>query len=251
MLKVTERNVFRNPKYMNILRVISSYKEGLELKYIAYLLIGKEKLKGYISKDTAENIPRYLAQHKVKDYQLIKLEGKNAIKNPERLSECLSKLKDLGLIEKMGKKYKINTYAKHLCWIIADNAILEDRVDALRLGKYREGHSPTAYMDSQIHIFSKDPGINGFLRGKYRGKFDKIIKNLKEVLSELDQLRDEMLSNELRGDPAREFAELARHYDWFVDDMYKRNSNISVFMNTFEDIAGIYLPVSQKLISRH
>ncbi len=248
MLKITERNVFGNPKYMNILRVISSYKDGLELKYIAYLLIEKEKLKGYISKDTADKIPKYLAQHKVKDYQLIKLEEKNAIKNPERLSECLSKLKDLGLIEKIGKKYKISTYARHLCWIIADNAILEDRIDVLRLGKYREGHSPTAYMDSQIHIFSKDPGINAMLKGKYREKFDKIVKNLKEALSELDKIRHEMLSNELKGYPAREFAELTKHYDWFVDHTYKMESNISVVMNTFEDIAGIYSPLSQRLI---
>jgi hypothetical protein len=248
MLKVTERNVFGNPKYMNILRAISSYKEGLELKYLAYLLIGKEKLKGYISKDTTDKIPKYLAQHKIKDYQLIKLEEKNTIKNPERLSECISKLKELGLIEKMGKKYKINTYAKHLYWITADNAILEDRIDALRLGKYREGHSPTAYMDSRIHIFSKDPGINAMLKDKYGEKFGKIVKDLKEALSELDRLRNEMLSNELRGYPAREFAELAKHYDWFVDDMHKRNSNISVFMNTFEDIAGFYSPVSQRLI---
>ena len=248
MLKVTERNVFGNSKYMNILRVVSSYKEGLELKYLAYLLIGKEKLKGYISKETADKIPKYLAQHKVKDYQLIKLEEKNAIKNPERLSECLSKLKDLGLIEKIGKKYKISTYARHLCWIISDNAVLEDRINALRTKEYREGRSPTAYMDPQIHIFSKDPSLNAFLKGKYGEKFDKIVKNLKEVLSELDQLRDEILSNELKGYPAREFAELTKHYDWVVDDMYKRNSNISVFMNTFEDIAGIYSPVSQRLI---
>jgi hypothetical protein len=247
MLKVTERNVFGNPKYMNILRVISSYKGGLELKYIAFLLIGEEKLKGYISKYTTDKIPKYLAQHKIKDYQLIKLEDKNTIKNPERLSEYLSKLRDLGLIEKVGKKYRINTYAKHLYWVISDNAVLEDQIDALRLGKYREGHSPTAYMDSQIHIFCKDPGINGFLRGKYREKFDKIVINLKEVLSELDQLRNEMLSNELRGYSALEFADLIKHYDWFVDDMYKRNSNISIFMNTFEDIAGFYSPVSKRL----
>jgi len=247
MVKFTEINVFRNPKYMNILRVINSYKEGLELKYLAYLLIEKNKLKGYISRETAEKIPKYLAQHKIKDYQLTKLEEKNTIKNPERLSEYLSKLKQLGLIEKIGKKYRTSTYARFLYWIISDNAVLEDQINTLRTIDHREGCSPTAYMDSQIHIFSKDPGLNVFLKDKYHEEFGKIVKNLKNALWELDQLRDEILSNELKGYPASEFARLNRDYDWMVDDMIKRNSNISVFMNTFEDIAGFYSPFSKRL----
>jgi len=250
MPKITDRNVFRNPKYANILYVIDAYEGGLELKYIAYILIKKEKLKGYISKDTADEIPKYLAEHKVKDYVLLKLKEKDAIKNPERLSECLSKLKDLGLIEKVGKKYRVNTYAKHLDWIISDTVILEERIDALRLGKYREGHSPTAYMDPQIHIFSKDPSINAMLKGKYREKFDKVVKNLKKSLSELDLIRREILSNELKGYAALEFAELTKHYDWLTDYMYSRESNISVIMNTCEGIAESHSPVSQRLISR-
>jgi len=254
MPKITEKNVFRNPKYVNILKVIDAYGGSLEFKHIAYILIGKEKLRErcYISSKTVEEIPKYLEKHKIRDYNnLIQLNEDDTIKNPERLSECLSKLRDLGLIEKVGKKYRVNTYAKHLCWIIGDTVILERRADALRLGKYREGHSPTAYMDSQIHIFSKDPSINAMLKGKYREKFDKVVKDLKEVLSELDRIRREILSNELEGYSAREFAELTKHYDWFIDDMYSSESNISVVMNTFEGIAESHSPVSQRLISRY
>ena len=250
MPKITKRNVFKNPKYANILCVIDAYDEGLEPKHIAYILIGKEKLRKtrHISSKTAEEIPKYLEKHKIKNYNLVQSNEDDTIKNPERLSECLSKLKDLGLIEKRGKKYRINIYAKHLCWIIGDTVILEDKIDALKLGEYKEGHSPTAYMDSRIHIFSKDPGINAFLRGKYGKKFEKVVKNLKEILLELDQLRHEILSNELKGYDAREYTE---HYDWLIHHMFGTESNITVVMNTFEGIAESHSPVSQRLINRY
>jgi hypothetical protein len=243
MSKITEKNVFKNPKYVNILGVIDAYGGSLEFKHLAYILIGKKILRrmGYISSKTAEEIPRYLDKHKVKDYKLVQLTKVDSIKNPERLSECLSRLIGLGLIEKVGRIYRVNLYAKYLCWIIGDIAILEDMIRALKLGKYGKGHSPFSYMAPRLHIFSKDSGINGFLEGKYKDRFDRIVKDLNVILLELDGLRHEILTYELKGFTGVEYIE---HYDWFIHHLFGMESNISVIMHTFDGITKVYSPVS-------
>ena len=247
MPRITNKNVFRNPKFVYILRLINAYDEGLEFKHIAYLLIGKEKLRkmGYISLKTCKEIPVYLEKHKILDYALFPLNKGDRVKNPERLSECLSILKDLGLINKVGKKYRVNVYGRFLCWIVGDVAVLESKTDVLKSEFYGEGHFPVAYMDSRIHVFSKDSGVNGFLRGKYRVKFDEVVNRLKGVLLDLDQIRYEILSNELRGDAAREFNE---KHDWFVDFFYGAGSNICVVLNTFESITEMFSFVDKRFV---
>ena len=249
MPKITEKNVFRNPKYMNILRLIASYDESLEFKHIAYVLIGEDKLResGYISSKTCKEIPRYLEKHKITDYTFFPLNEKvDRVKNPERLSECLSLLRGLGLIEKSGNKYKVGIFVKYLCWLFGDISILEAKMGDLRSDVCGKDHFPVAFMDSRIHVFSMDLGVNGFLRGKYKVKFDMVVDKLKEVLLELDQIRWEILSNELRGVAACEFNGV---HDGFVDYFYGTRSDICVVLNTFESFAGVFSSFDKRLIS--
>ncbi len=135
MTKTSVKNIFENYKYINILRVLDSYKSGLELKYLAYILVGEKKLIGthYISDGTAKYIKNYLdlEKHKNKEYKLI---GSNdTIKNQHRLIDCLNILQKLKFVKKEGRKYKINPIVKDILIVKEDVSSLSHYRDLSHL----------------------------------------------------------------------------------------------------------------------
>ena len=53
-----------------------------------------------------------------------------------------------------------------------------------------------ALVDTNIQMFCQDRRINAFLQGKYKEKFNKIIDQFKNNLKKLDDLRNEIISQE-------------------------------------------------------
>lgn len=102
--KITVNNIFENPRYMEILRVLYICETGLEVDRLVYILVGEEKLlklkklgKAYLSKKTIMRIEIAL-ENRGEDYRSVKL--KNKINNISLLYQRLGKLNDLGFIEK-------------------------------------------------------------------------------------------------------------------------------------------------------
>jgi hypothetical protein len=111
IMKNTKKGILNKPKYINLLRIIDSYDEGLEFRHLAYAIFGEKEIlkEKYLSPDTAKKVKIYLRDHKTKDYELLDVGEKNKIKNVIRLSEYLSTLIEFELIVKDGNKYLTKT----------------------------------------------------------------------------------------------------------------------------------------------
>lgn len=177
MTKTSVKNIFENYKYINILRVLDSYKAGLELKYLAYILIGEKKLidTHYISDKTAEYAKIYLdlEKHKNKEYKLI---GSNdTIKNQHRLIECLNILQKLKFVKKEGRKYKINQIVKDILIVKEDVSSLSHYRDLSHLIELKRN----IISDSNISIYTSCEFVDAY-------------NNSMEVKEEVDGIKRDM-----------------------------------------------------------
>lgn len=190
MTKITVKNIFENVKYINILRVLNTYDEGLTLKHLSYILIGEKKLRKikYISKKTAKRIKIYLEKHKNKDYKLIP--SNDVVKHPIRLSECLSILKNLRFVKKdNNRKYKINP-------IVKDILIVKEDMDSLshyqELSRFIE-LDRNILSDSDMSIYASCEFVDEYNDSQeVKEKVDRIKEDMKKLMTELSKLNFEV-----------------------------------------------------------
>lgn len=190
MPKITVKNIFKNVKYINILRVLNAYEEGLTLKHLGYILIGEKKLIEikYISKKTAKKIKNYLEEYKNKDYELIP--SNDVIKHPTRLLDCLSVLENLRFVKKdNNRKYKINS-------IVKDILIVKEDMDSLshyqELSRFIEMNR-NILSDSDMSIYASCEFVDAYNDSQeVKEKVDRIKEDMKKLMTELSMLNFEV-----------------------------------------------------------
>jgi len=172
-------NIFEIDKYINILRVLDAYKAGLELRFLAYILLGEKPLLDahYISKKMAKHSKAYLniKTHKNKEYELI--DSNDTIKTQQRLVECLNVLQKLNFVKKEGKRYKINPVVKD---------ILNVKEDVKLLNHYMEAFSVTGV--GRNIIFDSDRSMGVYASCELVDAYN----NYQEVREEVDEIKNEM-----------------------------------------------------------
>jgi hypothetical protein len=185
--KITINNVFEKADYMDILKVLYAYEDGLKFCQLVCILIGEKKLRemikakrAYLSSKTITNI--------INEFKYISIKQKNYLsitpkyKSPYLLNQRLRLLKSidgLKLVEIINSKYRLTKTARDILSIKQRQNSLIDSFQfnnaLLSRGEITVYPNPTfieKYHESQ----------------KLKTKVDEILKNMEKSWNELRAL---------------------------------------------------------------
>jgi len=189
MREITLDNVFENKQYSSILDMLGLHPEGLTLQELTYLL-------------TTINIT-----HKYSKMLNLGRERKNIFLSRQRIQDCLTVLRTLKLVIKIGKKYLL-TEKSHVTQSLVENIkILEHLFYSIKYQYERFGRKTDLVLIKRFGqpLFSNELPQNSVVEEKiqvydclmesmselHKKKLDKIIQKMKDALDELEQLTKE------------------------------------------------------------